>query len=551
MYRYDEFDHQFVTERTAQFRDQVGRRLSGELTEAEFKPLRLMNGLYLQLHAYMLRVAIPYGTLGGRQMRMLAEIAERWDRGYGHFTTRQNIQFNWPKLRDVPDILDALASVEMHAIQTSGNCIRNVTSDPYAGVAPDEVEDPRITAEVIRQWSSLHPEFTFLGRKFKIAVTGCAEDRAAILLHDIGIRVLRNAAGEIGYQVFVGGGQGRSPFIARELRGFLPKDQLLPYLEAALRVYNLHGRRDNKFKARIKILVHELGIEEYARQVEAEFARIDRAAVAAPAEEVARIAAYFASPELPDRTGDAAEAERRAHADPAFAAWLERNTAPHRAPGYRAVTISLKPIGGAPGDATAEQMRLMADVAERFSRDEMRVTHEQNVVLPHVAEGDLHRVWRMLAQEGLDTANKGLVTDIIACPGLDYCALATARSIPVAQDIATRFADPARQREIGPLAIKISGCINACGHHHVGHIGILGLDKAGVESYQITLGGDATETASLGERTGPGFGYDEVPDVIERIVDTYIDLRQPGETFLQAYRRVGMTPFKEALYAAA
>ena len=551
MYRYDEFDHRFVTERTAQFRDQVTRRLSGELTEAEFKPLRLMNGLYLQLHAYMLRVAIPYGTLSGRQMRMLAEIAERWDRGYGHFTTRQNIQFNWPRLRDVPDILDALASVEMHAIQTSGNCIRNVTSDPYAGLAPGEVEDPRITAEVIRQWSSLHPEFTFLGRKFKIAVTGCAEDRAAILLHDIGIRVLRNAAGEIGYQIFVGGGQGRSPFVAQELRGFLPKAELLPYLEAALRVYNLHGRRDNKFKARIKILVHELGIEDYRRQVEAEFARIDRAAVAAPEDEVARIAAYFAPPELPDRTGDATEAERMARADPGFAAWLERNTAPHRVPGYRAATISLKPIGGAPGDATAEQMRLMADVAERWSRDEMRVTHEQNVVLPHVAEGDLYRVWRALAAEGLDTANRGLVTDIIACPGLDYCALATARSIPVAQAIAERFADPARQQEIGPLAIKISGCINACGHHHVGHIGILGLDKAGVESYQITLGGDATETAALGERTGPGFGYDEVPEVIERLVATYLASRAPGETFLQTYRRLGMEPFKEALYAAS
>ncbi|MGF1446747.1 MAG: nitrite/sulfite reductase [Pikeienuella sp.] len=549
MYRYDEFDAQFVAERSAQFRTQVARRLSGELTEAEFKPLRLMNGLYLQLHAYMLRIAIPYGTLASRQMRMLAHIAERWDRGYGHFTTRQNIQFNWPKLKDIPDILDALATVEMHAIQTSGNCIRNVTSDPYAGIAPGEVEDPRITGEVVRQWSSLHPEFTFLGRKFKIAVTGCSEDRAAILLHDIGLRVVRTESGEVGYQVFVGGGQGRSPFVAKELRAFLPKADLLPYLEAALRVYNLHGRRDNKFKARIKILVHELGIAEYARQVEAEFARLDRAEIAAPEAEIARIAAYFAMPELPDRTADAAEAERMAGADPAFAAWLSQNTAPHRVPGYRAVTISLKPIGGAPGDATAEQMRLMADVAERYSQDEMRVTHEQNVVLPHVAEGDLFRVWTALAGQGLDTANKGLVTDMIACPGLDYCALATARSIPVAQDIARRFADPDRQREIGPLSIKISGCINACGHHHVGHIGILGLDKAGVESYQITLGGDATETAALGERTGPGFGYDEVPAVIETILDTYLSLRHEGETFLQLYRRVGMAPFKEALYA--
>ena len=550
MYRYDEFDAQFVAERTAQFRAQVGRRLAGTLTEAEFKPLRLMNGLYLQLHAYMLRVAIPYGTLRPDQMRMLAHIAERWDRGYGHFTTRQNIQFNWPKLKDVPDILDALASVEMHAIQTSGNCIRNTTSDPFSGVAPDEVEDPRITAELIRQWSSLHPEFTFLGRKFKIAVTGSEDDRAAIKIHDIGIQIVRGPDGAPGYRVLVGGGLGRTPMIAKELRAFLPKAELLPYLEAALRVYNLHGRRDNKYKARIKILVHEMGIEEYARQVEEEFARMDRDAVAAPEGEVARIAEYFAMPPLADRTGDADAATRHAAADPAFAAWAKQNTFPHRVPGYRAVTISLKPIGGAPGDATAEQMRLMADLAEAHSASELRITHEQNVVLPHVAEGDLYKLWHALKGQGLDTANKGLVTDIIACPGLDYCALATARSIPVAQGIAERFASAERQREIGPLAIKISGCINACGHHHVGHIGILGLDKAGTESYQITLGGDATETAALGDRTGPGFGYDEVPEVIEKVVDTYLGLRQPGETFLAAYRRVGMAPFKEALYDA-
>jgi len=550
MYRYDEFDHQFVAERTGEFRDQVARRLSGSLTEEEFKPLRLMNGLYLQLHAYMLRVAIPYGTLGPRQMRKLAEIAERWDKGYGHFTTRQNIQFNWPKLSDVPAILDALATVEMHAIQTSGNCIRNVTSDPYAGLAPEEVEDPRITAEMIRQWSSLHPEFTFLGRKFKIAVTGSEEDRAAIRVHDIGIQIVRNGEGETGYRVLVGGGMGRSPFIAEELRAFLPKAELLPYLEAALRVYNLHGRRDNKFKARIKILVHELGIEEYARQVEAEFAAMDREAVAAPAEEMARIAAYFAPPPLPARKADPAEIRRMKTLDPGFAAWVAQNTYPHRVPGHVAATVSLKPIGGAPGDATAEQMRAMADLAEAHSAGELRITHEQNVVLPHVAIADLYKVYRGLAAQGLDAPNKGLVTDIIACPGLDYCALATARSIPVAQEISKRFASPDRQREIGPLAIKISGCINACGHHHVGHIGILGLDKAGVESYQITLGGDATETASLGQRTGPGFAYSEVPDVIETLVDRYIALREtPRETFLQTYRRVGMGPFKEALYA--
>ena len=548
MYRYDDFDRQLVAERTAEFRAQLARRLSGSLTEAEFKPLRLMNGLYLQLHAYMLRVAIPYGTLSGRQMRRLAEIAERWDRGYGHFTTRQNIQFNWPKLRDVPDMLDALAEVEMHAIQTSGNCIRNVTSDPYAGLAPGEVEDPRITAELIRQWSSLHPEFTFLGRKFKIAVIATEEDRAAMLFHDIGLRVVRGPDGAPGYQVFVGGGQGRTPFIAKELRRFLPREDLLPYLTAALRIYNLHGRRDNKFKARIKILVHELRIEEYARQVEAEFAAMDRAAVAAPAEEISRIAAHFALPELPER-GEEPGLDRAKAADPGFAAWVANNTAPHRVPGYLAATVSLKPVGGAPGDATAEQMRALAAIAERYSADELRVTHEQNVVLPHVAEADLHAVWRALAAAGLDAPNKGLVTDIIACPGLDYCALATARSIPVAQDIARRLAP--REQEIGPLAIKISGCINACGHHHVGHIGILGLDKRGVESYQITLGGDATETAALGERTGPGFGYDEVPGVIESLVDTYLAHRLPGEPFLQTYRRIGMTPFREAIHAAA
>jgi len=548
MYRYDDFDRQFVAERVAEFRDQVARRLSGALTEDEFKPLRLMNGLYLQLHAYMLRVAIPYGTLRAAQMRRLAEIAERWDRGYGHFTTRQNIQFNWPRLRDVPDMLDALAEVEMHAIQTSGNCIRNVTSDPYAGIAPEEVEDPRITAELIRQWSSLHPEFTFLGRKFKIAVTGSAEDRAAIRVHDIGLQIVRNAAGEVGYRVLVGGGLGRSPFIARELRAFLPRADLLPYLTAALRVYNLHGRRDNKFKARIKILVHEIGIAEYARQVEAEFAEIDRAAIAAPEAETARIAAAFAPPPLVPRD-DTAGFERLRAADPGFAAWVANNTYPHRVPGHVAATISLKPVGGAPGDATAEQMRVIADLAERYSADEMRATHEQNIVLPHVGLGDLPAVWRALAAVGLDAPNKGLVSDIIACPGLDYCALATARSIPVAQDIARRLAP--REQEIGPLSIKISGCINACGHHHVGHIGILGLDKGGVESYQITIGGDATETASLGERAGPGFGYDQVPGVIETLVDTYLDQRRPGEPFLQTYRRIGIAPFREALYATA
>ncbi|MEM8753331.1 MAG: nitrite/sulfite reductase [Pseudomonadota bacterium] len=551
MYRYDEFDAAFVAERSAQFKDQVARRLSGALTEEEFRPLRLMNGLYLQLHAYMLRVAIPYGTLRGEQMRMLAEIAEKYDRGYGHFTTRQNIQFNWPKLRDVPAILDDLASVEMHAIQTSGNCIRNVTSDPFAGVAPDEVEDPRQTAELIRQWSSLHPEFTFLGRKFKIAVTGAEADRAAIRVHDIGLQVLRNEEGEIGYKLLVGGGLGRTPMIGKTIREWLPKEELLPYLEACLRVYNLFGRRDNKYKARIKILVHELGVEEYKRLVEEEFARIDGATVRPDDEEVERIESYFAPPAYDRLSDDSALFERMKREDPAFEAWTARNVHEHRAPGYAIATISLKPIGGAPGDATAEQMRAMADVAERYSLDELRVTHEQNVVLPHVRKNDLYVVYRALAAQGLDAPNKGLVTDIIACPGLDYCTLATARSIPVAQMIAERFKDPALQEKIGPLSIKISGCINACGHHHVGHIGILGLDKAGVESYQITLGGDATETAALGDRTGPGFAYEEVADAIGSLVDAYLDQREPGETFLQCYRRIGMAPFKETLYAAA
>lgn len=550
MYRYDEFDAAFVRERSAQFRDQVQRRLTGALTEEEFRPLRLMNGLYLQLHAYMLRLAIPYGAMRGEQMRHLAMIAERYDRGYGHFTTRQNIQFNWPKLKDVPDILDHLADVEMHAIQSSGNCIRNTTSDPYAGAAPDEIEDPRITGEMIRQWSSLHPEFMFLGRKFKIAVSATEEDRAAIKVHDIGIQIVRNEAGEAGYKVLVGGGLGRTPMIGKVLREFLPKADLLPYLEATLRVYNLFGRRDNKYKARIKILVHKLGIEEYAARVEEEFASLDKSPEL-DADEYRRIAAYFALPAFKAAAEESVLLERMQREDAGFAAWVKRNVHPHRQPGYAIATISLKPIGGAPGDATAEQMRLMAAVAEAHSLDELRVTHEQNIVLPHVRKDELYFVWSKLKSQGLDAPNKGMVTDIIACPGLDYCNLATARSIPVAQNIAETFADPAMQEKIGPLSIKISGCINACGHHHIGHIGILGLDKAGVESYQITLGGESTETAAIGERVGPGFSYGEVTGAIETLIETYLDQRETGETFLQTYRRVGLTAFKETLYAAA
>ena len=547
MYRYDEFDERFVRERVAQFRDQVGRRLNGSLTEDEFKPLRLKNGVYLQLHAYMLRIAVPYGTLSSRQMRQLALIGERYDRGYGHFTTRTNLQFNWPKLRDIPDILDLLADVEMHAIQTSGNCIRNVTADHFAGVAQDEVEDPRPTAELIRQWSSLHPEFDYLPRKFKIAVTGAEHDRAVIKAHDIGLRILRHPdTHEIGYEVIVGGGLGRTPMIGKVVRDFLPKADLLAYLEAIMRVYNLEGRRDNKYKARVKILVHEIGTEEFSRRVEEEFARLDGPSVNADPAEVARIAAYFAPPayETLPATSGAFEAARAGNPD--FAGWTQTNLTPHRQPGYAALTISLKPIGAPPGDATSEQMRVVADLADEFSLSEIRVTHAQNLVLPHVKLSDLFAVWQRLGEAELATANAGLITDIIACPGLDYCALATARSIPIAQALAQRFADPVRQKEIGVLNIKISGCINACGHHHVGHIGILGLEKRGIESYQITLGGDATENAAIGEILGPGLAAEDVPDAIERIVSVYLAQRQAGESFIDNVRRIGLAPFKAA-----
>ncbi|MFN3481443.1 MAG: nitrite/sulfite reductase [Rhabdaerophilum calidifontis] len=546
MYRYDEFDDAFVRDRVAQFRDQVTRRLSGGLTEDEFKPLRLKNGVYLQLHAYMLRIAIPYGTLSARQMRQLARIAETYDRGYGHFTTRQNLQFNWPKLRDIPDILELLADVGMHCIQTSGNCIRNVTADHFAGVAADEIEDPRPVAELIRQWSSLHPEFDYLPRKFKIAVTGATHDRAAILAHDIGIAIVRNAAGEIGYRIIVGGGLGRTPMIGKVVREFLPKPELLAYLEAMMRVYNLEGRRDNKYKARVKILVHEIGIEEFRARVEAEYATIDGSATNADPAEAARIAAYFAPPAYETLPAESPAFAAAKAANPAFAAWVENNVFPHRQPGYAALTISLKAIGQPPGDASAAQMRAVADLAERYSFGEIRVTHHQNLVLPHVRQADLFALWQALGAADLAEANVGLITDIIACPGLDYCALATARSIPIAQALAKRFADPARQREIGPLEIKISGCINACGHHHVGHIGILGLEKRGAESYQITLGGDATENAALGEIIGPGIAAEAVPDAIKRLVETYLALREKDEPFIAAIRRLGLAPFKAA-----
>lgn len=549
MYRYDEFDHAFVKERVAQFRDQVERRVNGDITEAAFKPLRLMNGLYLQLHAYMLRIAVPYGTMSPVQMRKLAHIARTYDRGYGHFTTRQNIQFNWPKLSDIPDILEELASVEMHAIQTSGNCIRNVTTDQFAGAAADEIADPRPYAEILRQWSSVHPEFSFLPRKFKIAVTGAPHDRAAIQVHDIGLQLVKNEDDEIGFKVYIGGGQGRTPMIAKKVRDFLPEEDLLTYVTAIMRVYNLHGRRDNKYKARIKILVHETGLEELKSQIEAEWQHLKDTDLKLPDADIEAITKYFEKPNLPDRAEGWGQLAQWKKADAAFATWIQQNVGPHQHPDYGTVTISLKPIGGVPGDATDAQMDLVADLAEEFGHNEIRVTHEQNLVFPHLALADLEPLYRVLAANGLATGNAGLVTDIIACPGLDYCALANARSIPVAQEISNRFGDAERQKTIGELKIKISGCINACGHHHVGHIGILGVEKKGAELYQITLGGSADENTSVGQIMGPGFEPDTITDAIEKVVDTYLELRSSDdETFIETYRRLGMKPFKTALY---
>lgn len=549
MYRYDEFDHAFVADRVAQFRDQVERRLSGALAEDAFKPLRLMNGVYLQLHAYMLRVAIPYGTLNSRQMRMLAHIARKYDRGYGHFTTRQNIQYNWPKLEDCPNILADLASVEMHAIQTSGNCIRNVTADHFAGAAADEAVDPRPYAEILRQWSSVHPEFSFLPRKFKIAVTGADKDRAAIQVHDIGLHMRKNDKGEIGFDVYVGGGQGRTPMVAKKIRDFLPEEDLLSYTTAILRVYNLYGRRDNKYKARIKILVHETGVEKLSAEIEQEFNELKNSELKLPEADVLAIQNYFKLPDLPARAEGWANLAAWKKADANFARWVDQNVQPHKHPDYGMVTISLKPIGGIPGDATDAQMDMVADLAEEYAFDEIRISHEQNIVFPHVALADLEPLYRALSGAGLATANSNLITDIIACPGLDYCALANARSIPVAQEISRRFGSAERQAEIGELKIKISGCINACGHHHVGHIGLLGVEKKGAELYQITLGGSADENTSIGEIIGRGFEPEKVTDAIEVVVNTYLGLRlSKEETFIDAYRRVGPQPFKAALY---
>ena len=551
MYVYDDFDRTLVAERVAEFRDQVARRLSGELTEDEFKPLRLMNGVYLQLHAYMLRTAIPYGTLSSTQMRMLAHVARRFDRGYGHFTTRQNIQYHWIKLEELPDAMAALASVGMHGMQTSGNCVRNLTTDQWAGAAPDEIEDPRIWAELVRQHVTLHPEFSFLPRKFKIAVGASTNDRAALRIHDMALRLHRNGAGETGFEVMVGGGLGRTPFLAKTIKPFLHKRDVLSYVEAVLRTYNEFGRRDNIYKARIKILVHELGAEAFAKEVDAEWQAIKDGPLALDPAGFAEIAARFRYPsyaQLDDHPPELAAARR---ADRGFDAWVNNSVANHKVPGYAIVALSLKPEGGTPGDLTAEQMDAVADLAERYSFDEIRVGHEQNLALPHVAQRDLPALWRALDAIGVATPNVNLITDIISCPGLDYCSLANARSIPIAQEITRRFRNHDLARDLGRLHINISGCINACGHHHVGHIGILGVEKNGEEFYQITLGGKADENATLGTLIGPAVPYAQVADVVEDIAAAYIELRQrPDELFIDTVKRTGVEPFRERVYAA-
>jgi sulfite reductase (NADPH) hemoprotein beta-component len=551
MYRYDEFDHAFVRERVAEFKDQVERRLSGELTEDEFRPLRLRNGLYLQLHAYMLRIAIPYGVLSPKQLRQLAMIGRKWDRGYGHFTTRQNLQFNWVKLVDIPDVLSALADVEMHCIQTSGNCVRNVTADPFAAAANDELEDPRPWCEILRQWSTLHPEFSWLPRKFKIAISGAAEDRAAIAFHDIGLKIVRGPNGKNGFRVFVGGGMGRTPYVGQEIRAFLEKEHLLSYIESILRVYNLYGRRDNLNKARIKILVNQLGIDKFREAVEADWEASYKDAIDLPEDERKRIMSYFAPPDLPSRPIRDEKLDQRRITDPVFANWLKHNVKPHRVPGYAIVVISLKEPGRTPGDASSDTMDLAADLAERYSRSEARVNYTQNLMLPHVAISDIPALYGELHAAGLATGNYDLLGDMICCPGLDYCNLANARSIPIAKEIAKRFEDPKRQELIGPLRLNMSGCINACGHHHSGNIGILGVDKKGTELYQISLGGNPKDDASIGTIIGPGFRAEAVPEAIDTIIDTYLANRTDGEAFLDTWRRVGAQPFKEALYGAA
>lgn len=548
MYKYSEVDAAFLAQRNAQFRDQIRRRIDGSLTEDEFKPLRLMNGLYLQLHAYMLRVAIPYGTLNAGQMRTLAEIADRWDRGYGHFTTRQNIQFNWPRLTDVPDMLDALAKVELHAVQTSGNTIRNITADPFAGAAADEIADPRPVAELLRQWSTDHPEFQFLPRKFKIAITGSAADRAVIRAHDIGLRLVENETGARGFEVIIGGGLGRTPIIGQTLTPFLPYDDLLPYLEAIVSVYNLLGRRDNKYKARIKITVFENGIDKIRSLVNEKFIETKKRFTQVNPAIFNRIKNAFLPPDF--KTAPADPYETAYQFDPVFRSWADTNLSPHKRKDHAIVNISLKPHGGTPGDVTSDQMRLLADMAEFYGYGELRISHTQNIVLPHVHQSDLPALYLALRKARLATANIGLASDIIACPGMDYCALATARSIPIAQSISARINALKIEYDVGNLQIKISGCINACAHHHLGHIGILGLDRAGMENYQITLGGNAGPHPVIGKRAGRGFSYDEIVAAIERLITGYLDLRQsPDETFLQCFERHGMSHFQTLLYS--
>jgi sulfite reductase (NADPH) hemoprotein beta-component len=544
MYRYDEFDAQFVSERVNQFAGQVARRLSGVLTEDQFKPLRLMNGLYLQLHAYMLRIAVPYGTLSSKQMRKLAHIARTYDKGFGHFTTRTNLQLHWIRLVDVPEILRELASVEMHCIQTSGNCVRNVTADQFAGATDEEIEDPRPLAEIIRQWSSLHPEFVFLARKFKIAVGATESDRAALQWHDMAVQVVRNKQGRTGYLVMAGGGMGRTPYVAHVMNEFVEREDILAYLEAVLRVYNQDSRRDNIHKQRIKILINAIGPEEMRRRVAREFEELKRmGTLQLPREELDRIAAYFAAPDFDTGLSDAIP---DAGAD--FANWVTTNVHKHKAPGYAIATITLKTPGQVPGDCSAEQMEAIADLMDQYSLGEVRVSHEQNLILPHVRKKDLPAIHAKLKELDFASPNAGLITDIISCPGLDYCDLANARSIPIAQKIAKKFEDLDRQHAIGELKIKISGCINACGHHHAGHIGILGVDKKGVEFYQLLLGGSGAEDASIGTIMGPGFGEHEIADAVERVIDVYLKERAPGERFLDTYRRIGMEKFKTAAY---
>jgi sulfite reductase (NADPH) hemoprotein beta-component len=551
MYVYDDYDWEFLDQRIAEFRDQVRRRLAGELTEDEFKLLRLLNGVYLQLHAYMLRIGIPYGTLSSEQMRALAHVARRYDRGYGHFTTRQNIQFHWIKLEELPDAMAYLARARLHGIQTSGNSVRNVTTDQWAGVTPEELEDPRIWAEIVRQHTTVHPEFTFLPRKFKIALTAAEHDRAAIRIHDVSLRLHKNEAGETGFEVGVGGGLGRIPYLSQIIRPFLPKRDLLSYVEAILRVYNQYGRRDNIHKARIKILVHQIGVEKFTEEVEEEWQRIKDGPLALDGAAVADIATRFRYPDyeqLEDNPDTLVAARLR---DRAFATWFNRSVARHKAPGYAIVTLSLKPEGGTPGDATAEQMDTIADLADRYSFGEIRVGHEQNLVLPHVPQRDLPDLWRALDAIGVATPNVNLVSDIIACPGLDYCNLANARSIPVAQELTRRFRDHAAATNLGRLHINISGCINACGHHHVGHIGILGVEKNGEEYYQVTIGGRADEKAELGTLLGPAVRYGEVADVVEDLAAAYLELRErPEELFVDAVKRLGVEPFRERVYAS-